>query len=150
MLMRTRIAALSLAALFVASAPASAQVVPRTYQKGPVTLVQQYTIAPGKLNIFMQDFATNQRAGLEYGKKNGGILAYGVATTIARRAGEPNLVTTITFKDLASYDRSYEAADRAAIAAYGSLDRAAAAAAKRAEYATLVGAVLYQNLTPLN
>lgn len=150
MSIRTRIAAIGLAALVAAaSSPAPAQVLPRTYSKGPVTLVQQYTVAPGKLNAFMQDYTTNQRAGLEYGKKNGGILSYGVATTITRRAGEPNLVTTITFKDMASYDRSYEAADRAAIAVYGSLDKAAAAGAKRADYATLVGAILYQNLTPL-
>ena len=147
----TRVAALGLASLISFSAmSAAAQVVPRTYQKGPVTLVTQFQIAPGKLNTFMQDYTTSQRAGLEYGKKNGGILAYGAATPITRRAGEPNLYTTITFKDLASYDRSFEAADKAAIAVYGSLEKAAAAAAKRAEYSTVVGSMLIQQLAPLN
>ena len=146
-----RMAAMALAALVSFGAmSAQAQSVPRTYQKGPVTLVQQFQIAPGKLNVFMRDYTTNLRAGYEYGKKNGGILAYGVGTTIARRAGEPNLFVTITFKDLASYDRSYEAADKAAIAVYGSLDKASEAAAKRAEYATQVGARLIQQMTPLN
>ncbi len=142
-----RIAAIGLAALLsVSAASASAQMVPRNYQKGPVTLVTQFQVAPGKLNTFMQDYATNQRAGLEIGKKTGGILAYGAAIPITRRAGEPNLYTTITFKDLASYDRSFEAADKANIAVYGSLENAAQAAAKRAEYATVVSSILLQGL----
>jgi hypothetical protein len=144
----TRTAAIGLVAfLSISASSAMAQYVPRTYQKGPVTLVTQYQIAPGKLNTFMQDYTTNQRAGLEIGKKTGGILSYGVATPITRRAGEPNLSTIITFKDLASYDRSYEAADKASIAVYGSLDKAAQAAAKRSEYATVVSSFLLQNLT---
>jgi hypothetical protein len=143
-----RAASIGLAALLsFSAASAAAQVVPRTYQKGPVTLVQQYQVAPGKLNTFMQDYATNQRAGLEIGKKAGGILSYSVLTPIGRRAGEPNVVTTITFKDLASYDRSYEAADKANIAVYGSLENAAAAAAKRAEYLTFVGSMLFGELS---
>jgi hypothetical protein len=96
----------------------------------------------------MQDYATNQRAGLEIGKKSSGILSYGVATPITRRTGEANLYTIITFKDLASYDRSFEAADQAAIAVYGSLDKAAQAAAKRAEYTTFVSSILLQGLAP--
>ena len=143
----TRTAATGLAALLAFSASsAAAQWVPRTYQKGPVTLVTQYQIAPGKLNTFMQDYAKNQRAALEIGKKTGGIISYGVATPITRRAGEPNLVTTITFKDLASFDRSYEAADRTNTAVYGSLDKASEAFAKRGEYATVVSSILYQGL----
>ncbi len=148
MLGAIRTATIGLTALLAFSATsAMAQYVPRNYQKGPVTLVQQYQVAPGKLNTYMQDFATNQRAGLEIGKKTGGILSYSVLTPIARRAGEPNVVTTITFKDLASYDRSYEAADKTNIAVYGSLENAATAAAKRAEYLTFVGSMLFGELS---
>jgi hypothetical protein len=147
MSVKTTMAVLGLTAIITCmSTSVSAQYVPRNYAKGPVTLVQQYQIAPGKLNTFMQDYAKNQRPGLELGKKNSGILSYGVATPIARRAGEPNLYTTITFKDLASYDRSYETADKTAIAVYGSLESASQAAAKRAEYTTPVGSMLLQGL----
>jgi hypothetical protein len=146
----TRVAAIGLAALFSVSAiSTAAQVVPRTYQKGPVVQVTQWQVAPGKLNAFMQDYTTNQTAALEIGKKAGLILSYGAATVIARRDGEPNVITRITFKDLAALDGSYEAGDKRAISVYGSLDKAAQAAAKRGEYATQVGTILYQTLDPL-
>src|SRR4029450_2430964 len=93
-----RTAAMALAPLitFGASSAAS-QVIPRSYQKGPVTLVTQYRVTPGKLNAFMQDYATNQRKGLEIGKRTGGILNYGAAVAVGRRGGEANVVTLITF-----------------------------------------------------
>jgi len=134
-------------ALLLSASSAMAQYVPRNYDKGPVTLVQEYRIAPGKLNQFMMDYATNQKAGLEIGKKVGGILAYGVATPIARRDGDPNVITTITFKDLASYDRSFERADQTAIAVYGSLEKSYQAGSARSGYATLLNTRLYQGLT---
>jgi len=134
-------------ALLLSASSAMAQYVPRNYDKGPVTLVQEYRIAPGKLNQFMMDYATNQKAGLEIGKKVGGILAYGVATPIARRDGDPNVITTITFKDLASYDRSFERADQTAIAVYGSLEKSYQAGSARSAYATLLNTRLYQGLT---
>ena len=66
---------------------------------------------------------------------------------MTRSPGAPNLYLTITFKDLASFDRSYARADQTAIAVYGSLEKAAAAAGKRAEYGTIVSSRLLQQLT---
>lgn len=137
---------IALGAILLSATSTVAQPVPRNYDKQSVTLVQEYQIAPGKLNAFMADWATNQRAGLEIGKKVGGILGYGVSLPITRRSGEPNVYTIITFKDLASYDRSFARADQTAIEVYGSLDKAAAAAAKRGEYTTLINSRLLQNL----
>jgi hypothetical protein len=134
------------AAMLLSATSAMAQPVPRNYDKESVTLVQEFQIAPGKLNAFMQDYAANQVAGLEIGKKVGGILGYGVSTPITRRPGEPNVYLIITFKDLASYDRSFERADQTAIAVYGSLEKASAAAAKRGEYTTMISSRLLQNL----
>ena len=141
---------IALGAILLSATSAMAQLVPRNYDKESVTLVQEFQIAPGKFNAFMQDYATNQRAGLEIGKKVGGILGYGVSTPITRRPGEPNVYVIITFKDLASYDRSFQRADQTAIEVYGSLEKAAAAAAKRGEYATLISSRLLQNLKIIN
>lgn len=146
MSMRLRLTALALALATMAATPVFAQVVPRNYNKGPVTLVQEYLIAPGKLNAYMQDYATNQVPGLEIGKKVGGILSYGVSLPVTRAPGQASLYSIITFKDLASYDRSYERADQTAIAVYGSLEKAAAAGAKRSEYTTFVSSQLLQAL----
>ena len=137
---------IALVATLASATAAMAQYVPRNYDKGPVTLVQEIKIAPGKLNAFMQDYATNQKAGLEIGKKTGGILSYGVSLPITRREGEPNLYAIIVFKDLASYDRSFERADQTAIEVYGSLEKAAAAATARSEYATVISSRLLQGL----
>ena len=144
---RTHIAIPVLLITAAIAAPVSAQYTPRNYEKGPVALVQEYQIAPGKLNAFMQDFAANQTRSLDIGKQVGGIINYNVATPVTRRAGEPNLYLTITFKDLTSYDRSFARADQTAIAVYGSLEKAAAAAAKRAEYGVVVGSLLLQGLS---
>ncbi|TAL29911.1 hypothetical protein [Phenylobacterium sp.] len=141
---------IALGAMLLTAASAMAQPAPRNYDKESVTLVQEFQIAPGKFNTFMQDYATNQRASFEIGKKVGGILGYGVSQPITRRPGEPNLYLIITFKDLASYDRSFERADQTAIAVYGSLEKAAAAGAKRSEYATLISSRLLQNLKIVN
>lgn len=141
---------IALGAILLSATSAMAQAVPRNYDKDSVTLVQEFQIAPGKLNTFMQDWATNQRAGLEIGKKVGGILGYGISLPITRRPGEPNVYMLITFKDLASYDRSYERADQTAIAVYGSLEKASAAAAKRGEYTTLISSRLLQNVKIVN
>lgn len=137
---------IAVGALLLTASSAFAQYVPRNYDKGPVTLVQEWQLAPGKLNTFMQDYATNQAKGLEIGKKSGAILSYGASLPIARRTNDPNVYTVITFKDLTAYDRSYARADAAAIEVYGSLEKAAEAAAKRAEYATLINSRLLQGL----
>lgn len=144
---RLQIALPALLMAAMVAAPASAQYVARNYDKGPVTLVQEYQIAPGKLNAFMQDYAVNQRRALDIGKQVGGILSYGVSVPVTRRAGEPNLYLSITFKDLNSYNRTYERADQTAITVYGSLEKAAAAGAKRAESGAMVGSLLLQGLS---
>lgn len=134
------------AALALAGSAAAQTYVARNFDKGPVTLVQEWRIAPGKMNAFMADFATNQRKGLEIGKAKDGILNYGAATLIGRREGEPNLITTITFKNLAAYDRSFDRADATAVEVYGSLEKAAAAGAERGQMATQIASRLYQGL----
>jgi hypothetical protein len=136
------------AALAVAGSAAAQQpYVPRNYEKGPVTLVQEFRIAPGKFNAFMVDYAANQRRALEIGKAKDGILSYGVSQLITRREADPNVITVITFKNLAAYDRSFERADATAVEVYGSLQKASEAAAARAQYTTLINSRLYQGLT---
>jgi hypothetical protein len=137
---------IAVGALLLTASSALAQYVPRNFDKGPVILVQEWELKPGKLNAFMQDYATNQTKSLEIGKKQGAILSYGAALPIARRTNDANVYTTITFKDLTAYDRSYARADQAAVEVYGSVEKAAEAAAKRGEYATLINSRLLQGL----
>jgi hypothetical protein len=146
--MRNRLAWISGAAalLCLSCTTASAQWAPRNFERGPVTLVQQYDVKPGQLNAFMQDLATDVRPLLEEAKASGAILSYGVAQPVDPRPGEPNLSLVITFKNLAAYDRPLADMEKSSAAHYGSLAKARDALMKRDSEATFMGALLLRNL----
>lgn len=147
--MRRTAALISVALAFftLSFTPVAAQMAPRNYEKGPVTLVIQFVVKPGQLNAFMQDFAKTTRHFIEVGEKEGRIVGYSIEQPIDPRPGEPNLALVITFKNLSAYDRSYADTDKANIAVYGSVDKAQEAAMKRLNYATPAGRLLLQSLT---
>jgi hypothetical protein len=135
------------AALFCLSfAPASAQYAPRSYDRGTVTLVQQYEVKPGQLNAFMQDLAADFRPAMEEGKARGAILSYSIEQPFDPRPGEPNLSLVIVYKNLAALDRPLDDADKSAAAHYGSLEKARDALLKRDMEATYVGSILLRSL----
>jgi hypothetical protein len=126
--------------------PAAAQMVPRNYDKGSVTLVISYSIKPGQLNAFMQDFANTTRRFIERREKEGRVESYSIQQPLDARPGDPNLAVVIIFKNLGAYDASYADTDQDNIAVYGSLDHAQEVAMKRLDYATPAGRSLYQSL----
>lgn len=125
---------------------ASAQWAPRNYERGTVTLVQQYDVKPGQLNAFLQDWAADVRPFLEAGKSEGRILNYGVEQPIDPRPGEPNLALVIVFRDLAAYDRPLADFEKYNAAHYGSLARARDAGLKRESEASYKGSLLMRGL----
>lgn len=125
---------------------AGAQAVPRNWERGPVTLVQQVEVKPGQLNAYMQDLASGWRVQMEEGKRAGAILSYGIDQPIDPRPGEPNLVLVIVFKDLASVQRPLADAEKSTAALYGSLDKAHDMQMKREEMRTIKGSLLMQGL----
>jgi hypothetical protein len=128
------------------AATASAQAVPRNWERGPVTLVQQVEVKPGQLNAYMQDLASGWRVQMEEGKRAGAILSYSIGQPVDPRAGEPNLVLVTVFKDMASVQRPLADGEKSTAALYGSLDKAHDMQMKREEMRTIKGSLLVQGL----
>jgi hypothetical protein len=125
---------------------AAAQAVPRNWERGPVTLVQQVEVKPGQLNAYMQDLASGWRVQMEEGKRAGAILSYSIGQPVDPRAGEPNLVLVTVFKDMASVQRPLAEGEKSTAALYGSLDKAHDMQMKREEMRTIKGSLLVQGL----
>ncbi len=147
--MRNRLALISgVAALFCLSATgATAQMVPRNYDRGTVTQVTQIEVKPGQLNAYMQDLAVGWRASMEEGKRAGAIVAYSVEQPLDPRPGEGNLVLVVVFKNLAAFDRPLADAEKSAAAQYGSLDKAQDMAMRRETVRTVKGTEVYRELS---
>ena len=125
---------------------ASAQAVPRNWDRGPVTLVQQVEVKPGQLNAYMQDLARGWRMQMEEGKRAGAILSYSIEQPVDPRAGEPNLVLVTVFKDMASVNRPLADGEKSTAALYGSLDQAHDMQMKRESMRTIKGSLLLQGI----
>jgi len=130
----------------LAAGAASGQAVPRNWERGPVTLVQQVEVKPGQLNAYMQDLARGWRVQMEEGKRAGAILAYSIEQPVDPREGEPNLSLVTVFRDLASVNRPLADAEKSTAALYGSLDQAHDMAMKRESMRTIKGSLLLQGL----
>ncbi len=124
----------------------SAQAVPRNYDRGPVTMIQEVEVKPGQLNAYMQDLQKGWRVSMEEGKRAGAILGCSIQRPVDPRAGEPDLYLITVFKDLASVDRPLADSEKSAVAQYGSLDLAREAAMKRNAWRTNKGSMLLESL----
>ncbi|MDB5479902.1 MAG: hypothetical protein JWO83_955 [Caulobacteraceae bacterium] len=134
-------------ALAVLSAgTAGAQAVPRNWERGPVTMIQQIEVKPGQFNAYMQDLAKGWRMQMEEGKRAGAILAYSIEQPVDPRAGEPNLVLVTVFKDMASVNRPLAEGEKSTAALYGSLDQAHDMQMKRESMRTIKGSLLLQGI----
>ena len=125
---------------------AGAQAVPRNWERGPVTMVQQIEVKPGQFNAYMQDLARGWRVQMEEGKRAGAILAYSIEQPVDPRAGEPNLALVTVFKDMASVNRPLADGEKSAAALYGSLDQAHDMQMKRESMRTIKGSLLLQGI----
>jgi hypothetical protein len=134
------------AVLCLSFTSASAQYAERNYDRGAVTLVQQYEVKPGQLNAFMQDLAADFRPAMEEGRARGAILSYSVEQPVDPRPGEPNLSLVVVYKNMAALDRPLDDADKSNAAHYGSLEKARDALMKRNSEATYVGSLMFRSL----
>ncbi|HEV2362795.1 MAG TPA: hypothetical protein VGS12_01210 [Caulobacteraceae bacterium] len=138
--------AVAVGLLSLSAMGASAQEPPRNYDYGTVTQVTNIEVKPGQLRAYMQDLATGWRTAMEEGKRAGAILSYSVEEPLDPRAGEPNLVLVVVFKNLAAYDRPLAEAEKSAVAQYGSLDKAREMAMHRESMRTILGTEIFRQL----
>lgn len=84
-------------ALVVPSTPATAQEV--SYTPGTVWYFSNIAVEPGQMQNYLDYLAGDWKKQNEFGKKEGYIVSYHVLSVDSPRAGEPDLILAIEYKD---------------------------------------------------
>lgn len=135
-------AALMLTAAF--ATPAIAQV--SSYKPGTVWEASRIKVMPGQFENYMDYLAANWKKVQEFGKSQGAIVSYHVLATNNPRAGEPDLILIVEYKDYMTTAQQ-EAARKAVNAMLAQTDRSAVAASgERVKMRESLGSIEYQEL----
>lgn len=134
-------------ALLVAAAlatPVGAQEV--SYKPGPVWEASRIDVLPGQGQNYMDYLATTWKKIQEMGKAEGIVLDYHVLSTNNARAGEPDLILIVVYKDYLTTAQQ-EAFSKKVNATLAQNERTAAtAAAERGKMREPMGSTEYQEL----
>ena len=135
------------AALVIAAAtvtPAMAQ--ESSYRPGTVWEASRIDVLPGQFENYMDYLATTWKKIQEFGKAEGVVVEYHVLQTNNARAGEPNLILIIEYKDYQTTAQQ-EAMQKKVNALLAQDNRkAAAAGGERTKMRELMGSTEYQEL----
>lgn len=102
--MRIRKLALLLAAASILAPSLGAAQDARPYTEGPVTVVSYIKTRPGMFDAYMNWVATQRKALMEGEKKAGLILDYKIFSAEPRSPQDPDIILTITYKNMAAFD----------------------------------------------
>lgn len=109
------------------------------YTEGPVINVSYIRTEPGKFEEYLKFLSTTYKTLMEEQKKAGVILDYGVYAANPRTPQEPDLILTVTYKNMAALDDLDAKVDPLVKKIYSSLDKADAASAERGKLRTQLG-----------
>lgn len=124
--------------------PAMAQ--ESSYRPGTVWEASRIDVLPGQFENYMDYLATTWKKINELGKAEGVVVEYHVLQTNNARAGEPNLILIIEYKDYQTTAQQ-EAMQKKVNAALAQDNRkAAAAGGERTKMRELMGSTEYQEL----
>lgn len=76
----------------------------RLYEEGPVTQVGYLRTRPGMYEAFMKWVATERRALMDAQVRAGIILEYHVYAVEPRTPQDPDIILTITYRNMAAFD----------------------------------------------
>ena len=124
--------------------PAMAQ--ESSYRPGTVWEASRIDVLPGQFENYMDYLATTWKKINELGKAEGVVVEYHVLQTNNARAGEPNLILIIEYKDYqtTAQQEAMQKKDNAALAQDNR--KAAAAGGERTKMRELMGSTEYQEL----
>ncbi|MDX2209454.1 MAG: hypothetical protein SFV20_03750 [Sphingopyxis sp.] len=135
------------AALMVAAALAAPAVAQESsYTPGTVWEASRIDVMPGQFENYMDYLATTWKKIQEMGKKEGVVVSYRVLAVNNPRAGEPDLILLIEYKDYMT--TAQQEAMRKKVQAALALDNRTAAAgnAERMKMRESLGSTEYQEL----
>jgi hypothetical protein len=117
----------------------------KVYKEGPVVDVSYIRTKPGKFDDYMKFLATTYRTLMEANKKAGLILDYGIYSASPRAPGDPDLMLTITYPNMAALDR-IEEAEAVSVKTIGSMAAQNQAAIDREALRDVLGSQLIREL----
>jgi len=116
------------------------------YTEGPVIQVDYIRTEPGKFDDYMKYLSTTYKSLMETGKKAGVILDYGVYQAFPRGPQEPDLILTMTFKNMAALDNMNAKVDPIVKQVFSSLKQADQSSIERGKLRTDLGGELLRQL----
>ena len=132
------------AAMMMVAAPAMAQ--EPSYKPGTVWNAGRIDVLPGQFDNYMDWLATSWKKIQELGKAEGIVVDYHVLSTNNPRAGEPDLILLVEYKDYQTTAQQ-EAFNKKVNAMLAQNDRTAgAASAERGKMREQMGSIEYQEL----
>ena len=128
-------------------APAAfAQENPRAYTEGNVVVVSYIRTEPGKFDDYMSYLATTYKALMVDYKAAGIILDYAVYSSQPVNEHDPDLILTITYKNLAALDNLDARTDPIAKKVWSTLQASNQASAERGKVRTVLGGRMLRQL----
>ena len=138
---------LAAASALTTIAPSSfAQESEHAFTEGPVVAVSYIRTEPGRFDDYMKYLSTTYKTLMEEQKKAGIILDYAVYSTTQVNATEPDLILTITYKNLGAMDNLAARTDPIGKKIWGSLQASNQASVDRGKMRTAVGGRLLRQL----
>src|SRR5208283_3404326 len=138
--------ALVLAAVFLVTPRIAAAMSDRPYTDGPVSDVTFIRTKPGMFDDYMKWVATTLKATLEEGKKAGFIVGYKVFAVEPRNPGDPDVIISISYPNMAALDGINDKMDAVAEKVEGSVAQSNANAIDREKLRTVLGSELIQEM----
>lgn len=133
-----------LAAVTWSTTAAAADDVP--YTDGPVTNVSYIRTKPGMFDAYMNWVATERRALMDGQVKAGLILGYRIYWTQPRTPQDPDIILTVTYKNMAAFDGLEDKVDAVAKNIWATRQKASEAEIKREDMRTVIGEQLIREL----
>lgn len=143
---KSLIAGISLMVASVTLVPTAASAQESSYRPGTVWDASRIDVLPGQFENYMDYLATTWKKIQELGKAEGVIVEYHVLATNNARAGEPDLILLVEYKDYQT--TAQQEAMRKKVQAALALDNRSAAAgnAERMKMRDSLGSTEYQEL----
>jgi hypothetical protein len=134
------------AALMLFSVSAAMGQDDHAYTEGPVVNVAYIRTEPGKFDEYLRYLAGTYKALMEEQKKAGIIQDYAVYAANPRTPQEPDLILTVTYKNMAALDGLDAKVDPLVKKLFSSLGQADQASAERGKLRTQLGAEFVRKL----
>jgi hypothetical protein len=134
------------AVLVAVTTPVFAQSSPRAYTEGPVVAVSYIRTEPGKFDDYLQYLGTTYKKAMEEQKKAGVVVDYAIYQNTPTNLNDPDLILTVTYKNMAALDNLNERTDPIMEKLWGSLQASNAAVAERGKLRTQLGGRLLRQL----